>query len=125
MGRERLEDLYTFKSFVDEGLKVSGSSDAPVEPHSPLLGIWAAMVRGGYGEEERLSLNEGLALYTSNAAYLSFDEGSLGRIEEGLAADLTILDSDINGMHPAMLRRVNIAKTIVNGDLVYSSEGIS
>lgn len=125
LGRERLKDLYTFKSFVDEGLKVSGSSDAPVEPLSPLLSIWAAMVRSGYGEEERLSLNEGLALYTSNAAYLSFDEDSLGRIEEGLAADLTIFDSDINEMHPAILRRVNIANTIVNGELVYSSEGIT
>lgn len=125
LGRERLKDLYSFKSFVDDGIKISGSSDAPVEPLSPILGIWAAMVRSGYGEEERLSLNEVLALYTSNAAYLSFDEDSLGHIEEGSAADLTILDSDITEMHPAMIRRVNIANTIVNGEVVYSYEGIS
>jgi predicted amidohydrolase YtcJ len=83
------------------------------------------MVRNGYGEEQKLSLDEGVALYTSNAAYLSFDEDRLGRIETGSAADLTILDSDIDEMHPAMIRRVRIATTIANGNLVYSYEGMS
>jgi predicted amidohydrolase YtcJ len=45
------------------------------------------------------------------------------QIREGEAADLTLLDSDINGMHPAMLRKVGVAASVVDGEVVYSFEG--
>jgi len=48
----------------------------------------------------------------------------LGEIREGFLADLTILDSDIRDIHPAMLRKVGIAATVVNGRVAYSYEGV-
>ncbi len=123
LGEKRLRWLYPLKSLLRNGVKISGGSDAPVEPISPILGIWAAMVRANYSPEERLTLGEALQLYTKNASHAGFDEEMLGEVREGFLADLTILDSDIRDIHPAMLRKVGIAVTIVNGVKVYSYEG--
>ncbi len=124
LGPERVNWLYPLRTLMLSGVTASGSSDSPVEPLSPLLGIWAALVRGGFAEKERLSLHEALKMYTQNAAWNGFDEESLGEVKVGALGDLTVLDSDIEGMHPAMLRKVGVAATIVNGNLAYSYEGV-
>jgi len=123
VGGRRLRWLYPWKSLLNNGIWASGGSDSPVEPISPILGIWAALVRAGYSSEERLTLQEAVQLYTKNASYNGFDDDALGELREGFLADLTILDSDIRNIHPAMLRKVGIATTIVNGERVYSYEG--
>ena len=87
------------------------------------MGVWAAMVQAESSKGERLSAAHAVSLYTSRAAYCGFDEDRLGALGEGRSADLTILDSDIRGTHPAILRRVRVAATIVNGSVVYSSDG--
>lgn len=122
LGEERVNDLYPLRSMLEEGIVASGSSDAPVEPLSPIVGMWAAMVRGGYGEREKLSLSQSVALYTDNAATNGFDEKTT-EITEGGRADFTLLDSDVDRMHPAMLRKVGTAATVVDGKVVYSFEG--
>ncbi len=121
LGEERVRDLYPIKSMLEEGILVSGSSDSPVEVVSPIIGMWASMVRGAFAPEERLTQDDALSLYTTNAALNGFDDGAI--IEEGGVASLTVLDSDIEGMHPAMLRKVGVAATVVSGEIAYSFEG--
>ena len=123
LGERRIKWLYPLKSLLRNGVTASGGSDAPVEPVSPILGMWAAMVGANYSAEERLDIKEALRLYTINAAFNGFNEGNLGEIREGFLADLTILDSDIRDIHPAMLRKVGVAATVVNGRVAYSYEG--
>jgi predicted amidohydrolase YtcJ len=108
---------------LEAGLKVSGSSDAPVEPISPVLGIWAAVTRDSQAQNERLNLLEALKLYTLNAAYNSGDEDTLGSVREGGPGDVTLLDSNVRDMHPQMIRKVGIAATIVGGEIAFSYEG--
>ncbi|MDA4120785.1 MAG: amidohydrolase [Thaumarchaeota archaeon] len=121
LGEERVRDLYPLKSMLNEGIIASGSSDAPIESLSPVIGVWAAMVRMGSAPEESLTLDECLGLYTTNAASNGFDE--MVRLEEGSQADFTLLDSDITGMHPALLRKVGVSATMVGGTLVHSTLG--
>ena len=123
LGEDRVDDLYPLKSMVAGGIVVSGSSDSPIEQMSPLLGVWAAMVRSGFAPRESLSLDEALGLYTSNASSNGFDEVGSG-LAEGAGANLTLLDSDVERMHPAMVRKVRIAATFVKGKLAYSSIGV-
>lgn len=123
LGEDRVENLYPLKSMLAGRIVASGGSDSPVEQMSPLLGIWAAMVRGGFAPRESLSLDEALGLYTSNASSNGSDEVGSG-LAEGADANLTLLDSDVEGMHSAMLRNVGVAATIVGGRLVYSSAGV-
>jgi predicted amidohydrolase YtcJ len=119
LGPERPLDLYPLKSMLDEGLVASGSSDSPVESMSPVLGMWASMVRAGLAQEESLTLDEAIKLYTSNAASNGFDESGTSLVEGG-RADMTLLDSDISGMHPALLRKVGVAATVVDGTAIHS-----
>ncbi len=123
LGRERVTDLYPLKSMLSEGVVASGSSDSPIEQMNPLLGIWAAMVRGRYAPEEALSLDDGLALYTKNATSNGFDEAWSGSLVEGAEANITLLDSDLRDMHPAMIRKVGVAATIVCGEIAHTSSG--
>ncbi|MGD0476535.1 MAG: amidohydrolase [Nitrososphaerales archaeon] len=123
LGEDRVNDLYPLKSMLARGTVVSGGSDSPIEQMSPLVGVWAAMVRGGFAPRESLSLDEAFGLYTSNASSNGFDEVGSG-LAEGADANLTLLDSDVEGMHPAMVRKVRIAATLANGKLAYSSTGV-
>jgi predicted amidohydrolase YtcJ len=124
LGDERARELYPIGSMLRAGIVVSGGSDSPVETLSPLLGMWAAMVAADYNAEEKLDLSEAVGLYTSNAAANGFDEPDMGEVREGAAADLVLLDSNVEGYHPALLRKVGVAATIVDGKLVYSYEGL-
>jgi len=117
LGEERVRDLYPFRSMLEDGIVASGGSDCPVESPSPILGMWAAMTRGGSTPEECLNLSQALSLYTSNAAANGSDDPVL---EEGVGASLTVIDSDPEGMHPALFRKVGVLATIVNGNVVHS-----
>ncbi|MGD0395719.1 MAG: amidohydrolase [Nitrososphaerales archaeon] len=123
LGQDRVNDLYPLKSILAGGIVASGGSDSPIEQMSPLLGVWAAVARGRFAPQESLSLEEALDLYMSNASYNGFDEAGSGLVE-GAGANLTLLDSDLKGMHPAMVRKVRITATFVDGKAVYSSRGI-
>ncbi|MGP8057717.1 MAG: amidohydrolase [Nitrososphaerales archaeon] len=123
LGEDRVNDLYPLESMLAAGIVTSGGSDSPIEQMSPLLGVWAAMTRGGFAPQESLSLEEALDLYMSNASSNGFDEVGSG-LTEGAGANLTLLDSDLEGMHPAMVRKVRITATFVNGKAIYSSGGV-
>ena len=119
LGEERVRDLYPLNSMLNDGIVASGSSDSPVESMSPILGVWAAMTRGGSTPTESITLNQAFSLYTTNAASNGFDD-SAGKISEGAAATFTVLDSNVTEMHPALLRKVGILATVVEGSVVHS-----
>jgi predicted amidohydrolase YtcJ len=117
LGEGRVRDYYPLRSMLAEGIPTSGGSDSPVESFSPVLGMWAAMTRGGVVPEESITLPQAVTLYTLDAASNGFDGASLS---EGAPANLTILDSDVTGMHPALLRKVGVLSTVVEGVAVHS-----
>jgi predicted amidohydrolase YtcJ len=123
LGEERAGSLYPLKSMLDAGIIASGSSDSPVETLSPVIGAWAASVRAGVAPEEALSIDQALVLYTKNAESNGLDE-TLG-VREGAPADLTLLDSNVEGMHPALFRKVGVTAVMIHGELVSSSAGSS
>jgi len=118
LGEDRVQDLYPLKSMLAEGIVASGGSDSPVESMSPIFGIWAAMTRGGADPKEALNLEEALSLYTTNGRSNGFD--SAEGVNEGSPANLTLLDSDTSGMHPALFRKVGVLATLVDGVAVHS-----
>jgi len=118
LGEERVGDLYPLKSMLAEGVIASGGSDSPVESMSPILGMWAAMTRGGAGLKESLTLDEALSLYTVNGQSNGFDPA--GGVSEGSPANLTLLDTETTGSHPALFRKVGVLATLVEGMAVHS-----
>ncbi|HVK70475.1 MAG TPA: amidohydrolase, partial [Polyangium sp.] len=98
LGPERLRGAYAWRSLLDSGARLVFGSDFPVEEPSPLLGLWAAVSRqdpsgappGGFLPEQRITLDEALAAFTTGPAYASFTETTHGRIAPGYVADLTV-----------------------------------
>jgi predicted amidohydrolase YtcJ len=121
---ERRRWLYRVKSFHDVGLKVAASSDAPVAPDNPLLGIYAAVTRRAKSgqqllPEEAVSAQQALAMYTANAAYASFEEAIKGSIAEGRLADMVVLSDDPLAVPVEAIKDIKVEMTIVGGKVAW------
>jgi len=120
LGSERARWLYPLKTLINEGIRIIGGSDCPMEPLSPLQGIQAAVERQFF-PEERITVDEALRMYTVNAAYASFEENIKGSIEEGKLADVTVLSGDPRKTPPNKIGDIKVRMTIVDGKVVYQN----
>ena len=116
--------LYRIKALMEAGIPVAGSSDSPIVDDNPLVGIYAAVNRlATSGQavlpEERISVNRALEMYTSNAAYASFQEHEKGTISEGKLADLVLLSNDPTTVSPERIKDITVDMTIIGGEVVW------
>ena len=115
------------RSWIDAGVVVGGGSDSPVTPYQPLLGLWQARTRHIAGTDEpvgrlqAVSGEEALALYTRDAAYVSFSDHERGMLRPGLLADWTVLSVDPVTCDPEALRGASVLATAVDGQLVHGA----
>lgn len=113
------------RAWLDGGVTVGGGSDSPITPFPPLLGLWQARTRHiagseePLGREEAVSGEEALAMYTRNAAYVSFSEHERGVLRPGLLGDWTALSVDPVACDPEALHEAGVLATAVNGELVH------
>jgi predicted amidohydrolase YtcJ len=125
IGRDRYRYAYAMKTFAARGIIAAASSDAPVVPTNPMLGIQTMVTRkDGHGadawSEEAISIEEAIRAYTWNAAYASFDEKIKGSLQAGYLADLTVFGQNLRDVDPDQLESVAIDHTIADGAVVYS-----
>ena len=122
--KEQLRWLYRTRSFLRNGLKPAASSDCPVAPCNPLVGIYAAVTRKTEGGQlllpkQAVSVEEALRLHTLAGAYASFEERLKGSIEVGKLADLVVLSADPTRVAPEEIKEIRVEKTIVGGKVVW------
>jgi len=118
--------LYRIKAPLESGVVVAGSSDAPVAPENPLVGVYSAVTRRAESGQvllpgERITVNQALALYTVNAACASFEEGVKGSIAPGKLADLVVLSADPTKIPPEQIKDVKVDMTIIGGEVVWEA----
>ena len=126
LGPERSLQQYPIATLLRSGAPISFGSDWPVSSMVPMEGIEVATTRqtpegepaGGWLPQERLSLDEAIAAYTSGTAYQGFDVEA-GRLSEGARADLVLLDGDIESMAPRELASAQVLGTWLEGVQVY------
>lgn len=124
LGPKRAQRLSPLASAKSRGLRFGLHSDTPVVPVSPLEGIWCAvrrMTRDGaeLGPEQRVDVETALRGYTSDAAYLGFEEQSKGVLAPGRLADITVLSGDPMTVDPEQIRSLTVEATIVGGDIAW------
>ncbi len=107
------------RTLMRPGLLVAGGSDSTVTPLGPLIGVHAAVNHSN--PTERVSVQEGLELYTINAARIAFEEHDKGSLETGKLGDLVVLDDDPFETDPAAIKDIPVEMTIVGGQVVYES----
>jgi predicted amidohydrolase YtcJ len=126
-GLARCRTGYAWRNLQQAGVPLLFGSDAPVEPLDPILGLQAAVTRqtpegdppGGWFPEQRLTVEESLAGFTSAPAWVSGREDRLGRIRVGQAADLTVFAQDLFATPPRDWTSVPVEMTIVNGEVLF------
>lgn len=117
--------LYRTKSLVAHGIHVAGSSDCPVAPLSPLIGVQTAMSRKtrtgiSLNPHDKLTLDEALALFTKAGAWVGFEEAQKGRIMPEMLADLIVLNEDITTLPAEEIATLKVIMTIIGGEIVWS-----
>jgi predicted amidohydrolase YtcJ len=118
--------LYPFKSLVDCGLTVAGSSDSPVVPNNPLMGMYAAVTRRAEnGQEvlpaEAVSARRALEMYTRNAAYVTGEENVKGSLSPGQLADMAVLSANPLISGPEEIKNIAVEMTVLGGEVVYQA----
>lgn len=126
---KRGRNAYIFKTLLKRHIALTFGSDCPIEELNPLYGIHAAVNRNGCGErgkrfhpQERLTVSEAVAGFTTGAAYASGREGYSGRIAPGFQADMVILDQNIFAMPASQICHIGVAATICDGEITYKSD---
>lgn len=131
IGPSRSRTTYAFRSLLDAGARPALGSDWPVAPATPLEGIYAATTRrtlddkhpDGWVPEEKITVEEALRGYTTDAAYAAFDEDTKGSLAPGKLADLVIVDRDLTAIDPNEIRDAKVVLTMVGGEVVYERAG--
>lgn len=123
-GKERTDRMFTCKSFIDMGILAPGSSDCPITFSNPLMGIHLAVNRitqsgQPISQNEKISKEEALRMFTYNGAYTSFEESIKGSIEVGKAADLAVLSGDFPSCEDSEIMNLKVDMTFIDGKCVY------
>jgi predicted amidohydrolase YtcJ len=118
---------YAYKEMLDAGIPLLFSSDSPVCDPSPLVGIHAAVTRqrrdstpkGGWYPEQRVSVAQAVAGYTTAPAAFYGQAGELGTLTPGKKADFIILDRDIFQTDPMEIADTRVEMTLFDGEIVF------
>lgn len=127
IGRNRWDDAYLWKTLADQGAKVAFASDWPVTDVSVMRGLQASQTRVPYEgcADERLGLMESLHAYTAGGAWAAHMQDITGMLKPGLAADLVLIDGDIEAIPGADLGKTGIALTIAGGKITHRGAGFA
>lgn len=126
LGTERTDRQYMMRTILETGAPISFGSDWPVTTYAPLAGIQVAVTRqmteGDFRDpwmpEERLSVEQALAAYTSGVAFQAGDERG-GVLRPGARADVVMLAQDPRKVPPLEIETIEVLGTWCDGHRVH------
>jgi len=128
LGPERAKYSYAWAQFLRDSVMLAFGTDYPVEPITPFRGLYAAVTRKNeagtaeYFPQEKLTIDEAIAAYTTGSAYAQFAEKDKGLLLPGMLADFVVLDRDITKVPPSEILHTRVLRTVVGGKTVYQSK---
>jgi predicted amidohydrolase YtcJ len=125
VGEERAADVMPMRTYLEAGVPVAGTSDAPVSDYNPWTGIWGLITRRTisghqFNQDEGLTREEALRAYTIWPAEALGRSGEHGSLEPGKLADLAVLSADPLAIQTDELLGVHAVKTMLGGTWVYT-----
>jgi predicted amidohydrolase YtcJ len=128
LGPMRAASAYTWSSFLNKGVTLALGTDYPVEPVTPFRGLYAAVTRRSedgkqeYFPEQKLTMDQAIAAYTTGSAFAEFEEKEKGRLAAGMLADFVVLDRDVTGVSPEKELATRVLRTVVGGKTVWEGK---
>jgi len=128
LGPKRAAHSYAWADFLKKGVPLAFGTDYPVEPVNPFRGLYAATTRKSengkleYYPEEKISMDQAIAAYTTGSAFAEFAEKDKGLITPGMLADFVVLDRDPTASVPQKLLGTRVLRTVVGGKTVYEGK---
>ena len=122
----RADICYPGRTVIDAGVTYIASSDAPTGSWSPWDGIGDAVGRASdsgapIGADETVTVREAIHSYTVGGAIAMKQESWRGTLENGMAADLIVLDRDPFTTDAALLKSTQVLLTMVRGAVVHDA----
>ena len=127
LGPKRAAHSYAWDEFLKHGVVLAFGTDYPVEPVTPFRGLYAAVSRQSengkksYYPEQKISIEQAIAAYTTGSAFAEFAEKQKGKLEPGMLADLVVLDRDVTSVALAKILETEVLRTVVGGRSVYEA----
>jgi predicted amidohydrolase YtcJ len=127
LGEYRVQGAYAWHMMQSFNVHVAFGTDWPVEPINPYLGLYAAVTRqstegeptGGWWPQQRLTIEDAIRCYTTEAAYASFEEKEKGQLSLGMLADISVHSRDLLEINAAEILQTETVMTILGGKVVY------
>lgn len=129
IGPERARRGFAWPEFLDAGVRLAFSTDAPTAPYPALANLFIAATRRSAADpalppvqpEYALPLADAIAHSTHDAAASCFEEHRRGSLAPGMKADLVVIDRDPFVLGPEALLEARVLRTVVDGSLVYEA----
>ena len=121
LGPERAAMTNPHRTMRDAGIPLAAGSDSYVTPMDSMLGIHSAVNRPN--EAEQMDVFDAVALFTTGAARISFDEDRRGTLEPGRDASFTVLGEDPLDADPGTLRDIPVEGLYLRGERVGGPSG--
>ena len=129
IGEEEARWMYPIKSVWDAGGTVAFGSDWSVSTPDPFAQIETAVTRVDainhdtpvMNPEQRISVEQAIAAFTINSAYVNHLDATTGSIEVGKFADLIVLDRDLFAIDPEEISDTKVLLTLFEGEAVHGT----
>ena len=121
---DKLPWAYAWQTLRNAGAAIAFSSDWPVAPLSPFLGMQAAMTVVPLRPDcppQAQSLMDTLHSFTAAGAHMEFMEDRKGTLKEGYLADVVVLDSDMETTAKDQVMNVRPVTTICDGRVSFEA----
>jgi predicted amidohydrolase YtcJ len=124
---DRAWDMPPFRRVQDSGIRWGLGSDATaVTTSNPFytlsFAVTGKMIGGRKVNRQSITREEALIAHTRNNAYIVFQEGNLGSLQNGKYADLLVLDRDYLKVPADQIKDIKPVMTMVGGKVVYEAK---
>jgi predicted amidohydrolase YtcJ len=128
LGAKRAATSYAWALLLNKGVTLAFGTDYPVELVTPFRGLYAAVTRKSedgkqeYHPEQRLTMDQAIAAYTTGGAFAEFEEKEKGKLVPGMLADFVVLDRDVAAASLDKVLGTRVLRTVVGGETVWEAK---
>ena len=128
-GKERANQIFPIRAWVEEGAQVSAGSDSPPTAFDPMQALWGMVTRGTkqigiQGPEQAIDQYTAMQLYTAASAQLNWESDRRGTIQPRRLADLVAYRTDPLTCPIDELLSLRPTFTLVGGRAEYDAESL-